>query len=922
VVRPGGYKMADLPVFSKVLFYVRENYYERERINPKQMLLGALEFVQRDVPEIVVDALPPAVPTRVVVTVSGESRTFPIDRVDQPWSLRSTLQEILRFAQARLQPVPEGEEGRRLLGVEMAATNGMLYTLDPRSVLLGADDYAGMRTSADQLPGSTGVVLELDAKRRVQVKGFLPGAPAERGGVKVGDRIILIDDHPTTGLGLDEVVARLRGPIASGLDLTVERNGARGAQKVHVERAWVRPSSIDAGPRILTTPAGNGAPPAKVGYFHLTHLGADAAGAVEQALAGFARDGVTGIVVDLRGNSGGLYEQAARVADAFVKEGTLVSMVGGRPGLRKDEAARDDGREPQVPVAVLVNHETASGAEIVAAALRNAERAVVLGQHTFGVGTVQVLFDIGSPLVGPADGDSSGKLGLKLTTAQFLARGDLPIQLRGLAPDIELRGVIAGRIGQLTAFRMDPSAPKRSETAFEWALPPVGTLTPAGRPPMSLDYLIPLRTSEQIDDEPVSSAWPAFTGDDFVAAFAAELVARVRQPGRAAALAAAKPFVAEIAAREDARIAAAAAALKIDWRSGTRSSPPRLALKLEPISSASVRAGTVAKLRGTVTNSGPAPAFRVRAVLASDDTAFDGVEMPFGYLPPGESKTFELSLPVPASSLARTDVVRARVRDGSGDVAGAAAETTVVIEGRPAPALSFTCRATEAKPRGKRGPASISLVMQIRNHGPAAADQVEAIVHRANAPAQKDGMVLRVNRWFGAVAAGAQQEATFVVDLPAEPRPEPVDLDLTLADGGDEPMRARLRITPPSLPADGAAPAGSWHVTPPTVAATPPRVTVDAPAVAPGPTVRIAGEVDAEANARDVYIRVWNRTLKIPVRKVFYQNAPANSPRLSFEANVPIWPGSNVIQVHARDARGTETTRSVVVLSRTEQPAR
>jgi len=107
------------------------------------------------------------------------------------------------------------------------------------------------------------------------------------------------------------------------------------------------------------------------------------------------------------------------------------------------------------------------------------------------------------------------------------------------------------------------------------------------------------------------------------------------------------------------------------------------------------------------------------------------------------------------------------------------------------------------------------------------------------------------------------------------------------------------------------------------VTATPPRLTIAAPAVASGQTVRLTGQVDAEPAARDVYIRVWNRNLKIPVRKVFYQNAPPNSARFPFEANVPIWPGSNLLQVFAHDARGTEAVRTVVVLKRADQaPAR
>jgi carboxyl-terminal processing protease len=922
VVRPGGYRMGDLPVFSKVLFYVRENYYDKSRLLPRRMLLGALDFVQRDVPEIVIEPAPIDNPQRVVVTVSGESRTFRIDRVDQPWSLRSTMQHIMRFAQAHLQAVPEGDEGSRLLDIETAATNGMLYTLDPHSVLLDTATYAGMRTSDGPPTAGVGLVTALDAQRRTCVSGVLPGSPAERAGVQVRDRIIQIDDAPTAGLTLEDAIARLRGPVGSGVDLHVERDGARGAQKIHLERASVFARSMDVGPRILTAPTGPGASSAeigvKIGYFHLEHLAADAGGAVADALRAFARQQVGGIVIDLRGNPGGLYEQAARVADAFVKRGTLVSLVAVRLGQRKDELARDDGTEPDVPLAVLVDHDTASGAEIVAATLRDSERAVVLGQQTFGEGSVQVLFDVPSPLVRAADKGSRGKLGLKLTTAQFVTTGDVPIQLRGVAPDIELRDVTVARAGQRSLFQIDPWPSKRSESAYERALTPAVVLLPPGRAAMTLDHLAAPPTSDPSEGEAALPPWPLHSGDDFETSFAAELLARVRQPGRAGALAAAKVFVAETAAREDARIVAAAAAQKVDWRAGARTSGPRLAIKIEPTSGGVVRAGTQARLRGTATNTGDAAAFRVRALLTSPDPVFDGLEMPFGLVAPGEAKTFELAVPIPAEAYTRTDVVRAGLRDGAGDVRAAAAEATVDLEARPAPALSFTCRAIEAAPRAKGGgPASLTLAMQIRNQGTAGAERAEATVRRAgNPPHDGDGVAIKVSRWVGVVAPGAKKDVSFVVDLPGEPRGGPVELDIVLGDpASPAPIRARVRITPPA-PGDAAAPRAPWQVTPAAVTAHPPLVTVAAPAVASGETVRVTGEVSADTAARDVFIRVWNRALKMPVRKVFYRNAPANTARLPFDASVPIWPGSNIITVHARDASGTDAVRTVVVLKK------
>ncbi len=159
----------------------------------------------------------------------------------------------------------------------------------------------------------------------------------------------------------------------------------------------------------------------------------------------------------------------------------------------------------------------------------------------------------------------------------------------------------------------------------------------------------------------------------------------------------------------------------------------------------------------------------------------------------------------------------------------------------------------------------------------------------------------------GTLAAGAEKEVTFVVDLPTASGGRSIDLELGVTGPGEyDVVSSHMRIA--------VAPDITWQVTLPAVSATPPLVAVTAPAVGVGNSVHIVGEVNADGAARDVYVRVWNRSLKMPVRKVFCRNAPANSARLPFEADVPIWSGNNLVTVSARDARGTEATRAVVVL--------
>ena len=225
------YDLSQLLIFSKTLFYVRENYFDKNRLDPKRMLVGALDFVQRDVPEILIDRWPEHDPKQVTVKVNGQQRSFSIEKVDAPWSLRTSLQEIFRFVQANLQPVPEKEEARRLVEIEMAATNGMLYTLDPHSVLLDVETYKDMRTQTQGKFGGLGIVIEMDKKNRITVKRPMPDTPAIRVGIKAKDHIVRINNESTMNMTLNEAVDRLRQRRHQRRRLHRARHGA--GIKVH-----------------------------------------------------------------------------------------------------------------------------------------------------------------------------------------------------------------------------------------------------------------------------------------------------------------------------------------------------------------------------------------------------------------------------------------------------------------------------------------------------------------------------------------------------------------------------------------------------------------------------------------------------------------------------------------------------------------
>ena len=996
----GKYDLGLLPIFSKTLFYVRENYFDKNRLDPKRMLVGALDFVQRDVPEILIDRWPEHDPKQVTVKVNGQSRSFSIERVDAPWSLRTKLQEIFQFVQPNLQPVPEKEESRRLVEIEMAATNGMLYTLDPHSVLLDVETYKDMRTQTQGKFGGLGIVIEMDKKNRITVKRPMPDTPAIRVGIKAKDHIVRINNESTMNMTLNEAVERLRGDVDTNVDVYVERDNSPGTKKFTITRAFIRPPAIDPPARVLAVPAGPGQPATKIGYFHMQHFSANSAGDLADALALFDREKVKGIIMDLRGNPGGLYEQAQKVSDAFIKAGTLVSMVGVGGAQRKDETATDSGHEPTVPLAVLVNQNSASASEIVAGAVKNLDRGVVIGEGTFGKGSVQVLFDIPSPIPF-GDRADDDKLGLKLTTAQYLTPGDLSIQGTGVIPDIETDPLLVQKEGERSWIRLQPSVHRRREADYEWHLEHPSARK-GEKPIETVSYLLQPKPGEKAkknhddDDETVDDQdEPADASDDdkdqktdFLIDFARDLLAQAKTGRRRELVLGSKVFLDKVRAAEDKKVSQALEKQGVDWTSGPMTgADPQLQLTLQPVTpDAKIAAGTLAKLRAVVKNVGRVPAFRVRAVLDSDNPIFDENEMVFGRIAPGESKSYELTVKVPASSFTRTDQIKATLYTQRGAVKAPGTDLLVNIEGKERPMFAYTYQTIDDQKGSnhdgqvQRGE-QVRMLVTVKNIGKGRAMHTEAVLRNGTG---QEGILISAGRFEAKeLAPGETKTFSFVYEVRPDFKSDEYALDLAVADttlGESVTDKIKVKVAPAGpapepLPGTatvaredaplretagdtalvvGRAPKGSVFKTSGRLGAftrvdidgtrsafiasadikngggavhstlkpewqvTPPLLTVIAPTVVMGDTVHIKGKATDDRLVRDVYVRVWNRNAKIPVKKAFYQpnKLTGDRTKMEFEADIPLWAGSNLVQVFARESNEVQSLQTVVVLKR------
>jgi carboxyl-terminal processing protease len=986
-----GYELSKAQIFNKTLYFVNSQYFDRSRVDPKRMLVGALDFLQRDVPEVLVDRFPEREPKQVTVKVNGEQKVFSVERVDSPWSLSVAIKDIFAFIEPRLRPVATKDRARHMVDIEMTATNGMLYTLDPHSILLDVDSFKDMRTTTQGKFGGLGIVIEMDRKGRITVKKPMPDTPAIRIGLKAKDHIVRINNESTMNMTLQEAVDRLRGDVGSPVDVYIERTGLQGSKKFTIVRDFIRPPAIDPPPRVLSVPASGGQPAAKIGYFRIINFSANTEADLTRALSYFEHEKVKGLIMDLRGNPGGLYDQAQKVADAFIESGVIVSMVGPGGAQRKDEHATRNG-DTKVPLAVLVSQTSASASEIVAGALKNLDRGVVVGETTFGKGSVQMLFDIPSPVPFGKHSEDD-RLGLKLTTAQYLTPGDISIQGVGVTPDIELDRMRVEKKSDEAWISLQPSTRRRQESDYEWHLEnpnaakgahPLDTVSylfvpPPGKNPHGPDDEDELDNKDE-EDEPAEE--PEDAKIDYPVEFARDLLAQAKSAHRQELVALSKAFLDKARAEQDRKLSVALEKLGVDWSNGPVAANESLQASLaltgaEP----KVAAGQTIKIRGSVKNVGTATAYRVRAVLRSDNLLFDENEMVFGKIAPGATKTYDLAVKVPRNTLTRTDAIRAEF-SGLGKPRAGNAEMTLDIVGKPRPLFAYSYQTIDDVAGNRDGRVQkgerVRTWVRVKNIGAGTALRTEAIVR--NGPGQ-EGILISAGRFEAKdLAPGATKDFSFVYEVGNDFQGDEYQLELMVADtvlGESIADKIKIKIAPAgpapaaddgmvtvakkhvalreSPAADGLVVAyadqgSSFHGTgkigdferieiesgrPAFVAATevsrggggsptfeqrwdatPPVLTVSAPTVVSGPMVHLKGLATDNTEVKDIYVRVWNRESKLPPKKVFYLPNRGEKTRLPFETDVPLWPGSNLIQVFAREGDELQSVQTLMVLQR------
>lgn len=296
-----------------------------------------------------------------------------------------------------------------------SAIEGMVKGLDAHSGFLKKEEYSELM---EETKGEfTGVGIEITIRdNTVTVVSPIEDTPAFKAGIKPGDKILKVDDTPTKDMTLTEVVKRIRGPKGTKVRLTIGRKGEQNPIEVELVREKIPIHNVKG--YYLGS---------KVAYLRVSSFQTNTSGRLYNAYSELKKaHGINGIVLDLRNNPGGLLSEAVKVADLFLPEGIIVSTKGRDPSKNMEFKAKKEEAEVSEPMVVLVNEGSASASEIVAGALQDNKRALIVGTKTFGKGSVQTVIPL-------SDGS-----GLRLTTSLYFTPSGRSIQVTGIEPDLNV----------------------------------------------------------------------------------------------------------------------------------------------------------------------------------------------------------------------------------------------------------------------------------------------------------------------------------------------------------------------------------------------------------------------------------------------------------------------------------------------------
>lgn len=630
------------------LIFLNARYVEPERINWRKMTVHGIDALQNMVPEVVAqfDRRIDDNPTNLTLRVGLETRYYDLTKVVTLIHAYQMSEDAYNFIYSHLiDPKDEAE-------LEYAMINGMFSTLDPHTNLLPPYMFEDVMTGNGGF-GGCGFVVGIREDNLVVISP-MEGAPAWRAGIKAGDYVVRIDDESTENMPLQDAVDRMRGDVGTKVTLYIKRRGWTEPKPFVITREKIEIKSVTS----------HALKEDNVGYIKLKSFDQTTAQEVREHLANLHKTmpKMHGLILDLRNNSGGLLVQSIEIAEQFLSKGqTIVSVEGPTKADRDSTQARADGTERDYPIVILINEGTASASEIVSGALQFHDRAVVVGERSFGKGSVQILKD--NP-----DGSA-----IKITSAQYLTPGDISIQGVGIVPDIQL---MPSFVDEKDGISLVETHEVRREDTLEQSLH--SNKTTERESAESLKYLYEASEEDEARAKELGlTTYDLRSTEDYTAdsetRFAVELLKQAKSAKRSEILEQSKPFFTQYGIDYRNALREALTKLNIDWSPEPAPTCTQFdwGLKFGDATTGNdgkmdfPADGVEKQLVMWVKNSCESGDLaQLSASIKSNNGAFDDREFVFGRIKPGEQREWPLKVKIPKSMTTRDDDVEVSFYQG------------------------------------------------------------------------------------------------------------------------------------------------------------------------------------------------------------------------------------------------------------------
>lgn len=847
---------------------IQRHYYDPQRINPLKMLQSGLTGLSQQIPELIVTFSEKN--DKIEIKVGNTIQMIPLEKTARLYDILKPTAQIFTFVAKAYQG--EIKPDKR----EYAFISGMLEKLDPHSNLLPPEIFKEFKTQTEGEYGGIGIVVGIKDDD-LTVIAPIEDTPSIKLGIRAEDKILEIDHIPTINMPLSEAVEKLRGKVGSSVTLTLKRKD-KDSWEVTIIREKIIIQSVKS--KLVVKDK------KRIAILRVRSFQEDTFTDMVKAIE--TMGSFDGVILDLRDNPGGLLDQSLEMADLFIKQGDLLYTVGADISKQEVTKATPDNEFGNQPVIVLVNQGSASASEIVAGALKNNDRALVIGAQTFGKGSVQSLFSL------------ANEAAIKITIAQYLTPGHISIQAVGITPDIR---IVPTRIMKDQPFDLwddENYGEKNLDEHLENS-----KFLVQEKPAFQYRYL----DTTNPDKDQKESEYTATINEskDYVLSVALNLITGSHLGTKNDLLQKAIPWLTSENKNQDKEITKALHEQQIDWSEPPSETAKPIQLKFvttaEIIDKAKstplgkLMGGTEAIWKLKVTNQSEADLYRVIGVVKSENPIINQKEFIFGYLPHGDTRGASVNIKVPDDFSDFDEPTQIEIHAANTSSTYKITKPMMFVE-KPKPHLGYSYTLTDDGSLGSKGNGNglpekgetLVLNLSIFNQGQIDAQDVLANLKNS----EGTEIIIKEGRaTIGKLESGQEKKTHLSFAIPSHVSKDEIKIDLGIM---DKKSKAGLgdSIT---LPLGGIKtikidpPFGNKQL--------PPVVQLKERILSSDQKIlKLTGQAIDENALEDVMIFIGGK-------KVYYQASPNGQKNkiLDFTADIPLDSGANFISIQARDER-------------------